>query len=225
MRPDDPCRRDAAATALAYLAETDPLPAAPLDAIVGFGVFDLRLPRFCAELLLRGVAPRLVFTGGIGAGTGELGGPEADVWRTEVRRAYPQITDDQIVLENRSTNTAENIAFTAALLRARSPALAFGAGLRRVGIVASPSRLRRVRLTMAKLLPEVATVRLLPTADFEVERALYTRNGVDYLDHLAGELDRIVEYPARGWIVAEPLPAGIEACRAILRRQPAPPTA
>ncbi len=216
--PLHPELRAAAATALAYLAATDPAPATPVDAIIGFGVFDLRLPSFCGDLFRAGAAPRLIFTGGIGAGTGALGGPEADAWRDALRRTHPEIPDTAVILENRSTNTAENIAFTAALLAREHPALAFGAGLRTAIIVTSPSRLRRVRLTLRHLQPELRVTGLLPPHTFESEARLYAANGFDYLDHLAGELDRIVDYPARGWIAAEPLPPALAAARARLRR-------
>ena len=208
----------AAVRALAYLAATDPLPPVPFDAIIGFGVFDLRLPRFCGELFLRGLAPHIIFTGGIGAGTGNLGGPEADVWREELRRAYPQIGDAAITLENRSTNTAENIQFTADLLARARPSLAFGVGLRRAIIVTSPSRLRRARLTLKQLQPALHVCGQLPAFTFEAEQALYASQGVDYISHLSGELDRLIDYPHRGWIAAEPLPPEIAAAHAELRK-------
>lgn len=207
----------AARRVLAYLAATDPLPAAPADAILGFGVFDLRLPVFCGELLRRGCAPRMIFSGGIGAGTGKLGAPEADAWLAALLRAYPDIPDAAIIRENRSTNTAENIAFTAELLRREHPELAFGRGLRRLIVVASPSRLRRVGLTLARLQPDLTVIRQLPPLSFEAELAVYGLQGIDYLAHLAGELDRLVTYPARGWIAAEPLPADIAAAHEQLR--------
>ncbi|HVU32567.1 MAG TPA: YdcF family protein [Opitutaceae bacterium] len=188
-----------------------------IDAIIGFGVFDLALPRFCAELFAAGVGRALIFTGGYGAGTGDLGGPEASVWRKEVLRAQPEIPDSAFVLETRSSNTAENIRFTAELLARERPDLAFGSGIKSAVIVASPSRLRRVRLTMRHLVPEVAVTRLLPPVDFERERALYERQGVDYVGHLAGELERLATYPGRGWIAAEPLPTEIVAAGAVLR--------
>ena len=57
------------------------------------------------------------------------------------------------------------------------------------------------------------------TATFEREQSLYASQGFDYTEHLAGELDRIRDYPARGWIVAEPLPPPIAAAHAVLRAQ------
>ena len=217
MRAAEPDLRTAAEAALAYLAATDPLPPEPCDAILGFGVFDRRLPRFCGELHARGAAPRVIFIGGFGAGTGDLGGPEADVWREELRRSHPEIGDEQVIIENRSSNTAENVAFTAELLARRYPSLAFGCGVRRVIVVASPSRMRRTRLTLWKQQPELAVVRQLPAVSFDAERALYERNGVPYLAHLAGELDRLVAYPQRGWIADEPLPEEIIRAHGLLR--------
>jgi hypothetical protein len=212
----------AARRTLAYLAATDPLPAAPGDAIMGFGVFDLRLPVFCGELFRQGRAPRLIFSGGRGAGSGRLAAPEADAWRAALHQAYPDIPDTSVILENRSTHTAENIAFTADLLAREHPELAFGRGLRRLFIVASPSRLRRVGLTLAHLHPELTVIRCLPPFSFEAELAVYGLQGIDYLAHLAGELDRIVAYPARGWIAADPLPLEIAAAHAVLRAATAP---
>jgi len=219
MAPLDAELREAAQRVLAYLATTDPLPPTPADAIIGFGVFDLELPRFCGELFQRGLAPAIVFTGGIGGGTGTLGEPEADAWRSALRVSHPTIPDAAVVLENRSTNTAENIAFTAERLARDVPTLAFGSGIRTALIVTSPSRMRRAWLTMRQLQPAVRCVRQLPPVSFDREVALYAANGVDYLTHLAGELDRIVSYAARGWIAEEPLAAEIRAAAVVLRRQ------
>lgn len=207
----------AARCVLAYLAATDPVPAAPADAIMGFGVFDLRLPVFCGELYLRGLAPHIIFSGGIGAGTGNLGAPEADAWHAALRRAYPKIPDAHVILENRSTHTAENITCTADLVTREHPALTFGRGLHRLIIVASPSRLRRVGLTLRKMHPALAVIRQLPPVSLEGEWAAYGLQGINYVAHLAGELDRLVDYPARGWIAPEPLPPEIAAAHAVLR--------
>lgn len=201
------------ATAFAYLAETDPLDRAPYDAVIGFGMFDLSLPRFCGDLYARGHARRIIFTGGIGAGTGDLGGPEADVWRQTLAESHPAIHDDDVIVENRSTNTGENVTFTADLLRREHPALAFGAGIRRVIVVASPARLRRVWLTLRRHEPDLHITRQLPDVSLEADAARHAAQGIAYRRHLRGELDRIVEYARRGWIVDEPLPPHIAEAR------------
>ncbi len=201
-----------------YLAATDPLPPAPVDAIVGFGTFDLSLARLCGDLHVRGCAPLIIFTGGIGAGTADLGQPEADAWRAELRRSHPTIADAHVILENRSTNTAENIGYTAELLARQHPGREFGVGVRSVIGVASPSRLRRVALTWKKLQPMVPFVRQCPpAATYASERTLYVAKGFDYDAHLCGELDRIVDYAQRGWIATEALPEETLGARARLR--------
>lgn len=201
-----------------YLAATDPLPPVPVDAIVGFGTFDLSLPRFCGDLHLGGCAPMIIFTGGIGAGTADLGQPEADAWREELRRSHPTIADERVILENRSTNTAENIGFTAELLARQHSGRRLGTGVRAVIGVASPSRLRRVALTWRKLQPAVPLVRQRPaTATYASEKAIYAAKGFDYDAHLCGEVDRIVGYAEREWIAVERLPAEVSGACARLR--------
>ncbi len=203
----------AARTIFAFLSAADPLPVQPCDAVIGFGTFDLTLAAFCGELHTRGLVRRIILTGGIGAGTADLGRPEADAWRNEILRTHPTIDPSAIIAENRSTNTSENIEFTADLLAREFPDFAFGRGLQTALIVASPSRMRRVALTLQKRQPALRFHRALPSADFDREYALHESKGIPYLTHLAGEIDRIRDYPTRGWIAAEPLPPEVQAAR------------
>jgi hypothetical protein len=185
---------------------------------MGFGMFDLSLPRCCGDLVQRGLARRILFTGGIGAGTGNLPGPEAEVWRDALRHSHPAIPDASVIVEARSTNTGENVAFTAALLERHHPDLAFSRGLTRLIVVASPTRLRRVWLTLRRQQPALHLARHLPAGlDLEVDRARYRAQGLDHRMQMIGELDRIESYPARGWVAAEPLPAAIVEAREQLR--------
>lgn len=208
----------AARTAFAYLSATDPLPKTATDVVIGFGMFDLSLPRFCGELFRDSRARHVIFTGGIGAGTADLGGAEANAWGDELLRADPQFPRDRLILENRSTNTTENIQFTAELLTRLHPQLAFGTGIRSALVVASPSRLRRVKLAMMHWQPAVRLTRCRPATSYEREHALYTSKGQDFVAHLTGELDRLVSYPSRGWIAHEPLPSEVVEAHAVLRR-------
>src|SRR5690606_33480191 len=120
----------------------------------------------------------------IGAGTGDLGRPEAEAWRDELFRHHPNFPREHLIAETRSTNTAENIAFTAALLEKRYPNFIFGGGLRTAIVVASPSRLRRVKLTLQHLQPALHVIRVhRSSSTFDRERELYQSQGIDYLDH------------------------------------------
>ncbi|WP_415909340.1 hypothetical protein [Oleiharenicola sp. Vm1] len=59
-------------TVHAFLAQADALPAEPADVVLGLGHFDRAIPRLCAELALAGRARWIVFSGGVGAGSGDF---------------------------------------------------------------------------------------------------------------------------------------------------------
>ena len=81
------------------------------DCIVGFGNFNTDIARRAAELYLQGYAPKILFTGGLGRNTeGLLPEPEA-VRFAKVAMACG-VPECDIILEDKSTNTAENILFT-----------------------------------------------------------------------------------------------------------------
>ena len=81
------------------------------DVIVGFGNFNTDIARRAAELYHQGYAPKILFTGGLGRNTeGLLPEPEAVRFaRVAMECGVPEC---DIILEDKSTNTAENILFT-----------------------------------------------------------------------------------------------------------------
>ena len=88
------------------------------DVIVGFGNFNTDIARRAAELYLQGYAPKVLFTGGLGRNTeGLLPEPEAVRFaRVAMECGVPE---EDIILEDKSTNTKENILFTRELLETR----------------------------------------------------------------------------------------------------------
>ena len=81
------------------------------DCIVGFGNFNTNIARRAAELYHQGYAPKILFTGGLGRNTeGLLPEPEA-VRFAKVAMACG-VPEYDIILEDKSTNTKENIEFT-----------------------------------------------------------------------------------------------------------------
>ncbi|MBI5769383.1 MAG: YdcF family protein [Verrucomicrobia bacterium] len=207
-----PEQRTAAELLLEWLAPADALDGGQ-DAVIGFGHFDLRIAARCAELWAAGQVARVIFTGGVGAGTADLGQPEADAFLAHVGRLHPGLPRERIVVENRSTNTGENIRFTLELL-AREPA---GRELRRVVLVANPSRQRRVMQTWRRLAPEIVAQAAPPATTLEEERRLFAAHGQDLLAQLAGEVERLRTYPERGWIepiaVPDTVRRAAELCR------------
>lgn len=196
---------------LEYLAEADPWPAAEADLVLGLGHFDRDIPRCCAALVRAGRARGIVFSGGIGAGSGDFTRPEAEEFLEQLRREEPQWVERVVAVEPRSTNTGENIAFTGALLAATRPTLAPGAGLRRLIVVTTPCRLRRARATVRRHWPDVAVSGATPAWSLAGEEAKYRAQGQDLAAQLVGEVERLVAYPARGFIAPVEVPPEVLA--------------
>lgn len=211
-RPQPSARLIAAArTIFRYLYLRDTLPPRA-DIIIGFGHFDPRIPRRCCELfgLLR--AERIVYTGGRGAGSADLGVAEAQYFLERSRAEWPGIAPGTFVLESESTNTGENVRNTLALLEGIRPT---GRPLESltVALVANAYRQRRVYLTWRRQAPAIACVNAPTETSFERERELFAHKGQDLLEHLPGEVERLGLYAQRGYIEKVPVPAQVlEAC-------------
>ncbi|MEP7259270.1 MAG: YdcF family protein, partial [Flavitalea sp.] len=89
---------------------------AKADCILTLGSHDLRVADRAAELYLQGLAPLMIFSGGLGNFTkGVWTEPEADQFAAIARKHG--VPADAILTENQSTNTGENILFTERLLK------------------------------------------------------------------------------------------------------------
>lgn len=85
------------------------------DCIVGFGNFNTNIARRAAELYHQGYAPKVLFTGGLGRNTEGLL-PEPEAVRFAKVAMECGVPEEDILIEDKSTNTKENIEFTHALL-------------------------------------------------------------------------------------------------------------
>ena len=88
------------------------------DCIVGFGNFNTNIARRAAELYHQGYAPKILFTGGLGRNTEGLL-PEPEAVRFAKVAMDCGVPEGDILIEDRSANTKENIEFTRAMLEAR----------------------------------------------------------------------------------------------------------
>ena len=85
------------------------------DVIVGFGNFNTDIAARAAELYHKGYAPKILFTGGLGRNTEGLL-PESEAERFKRTAMACGVPEADIILEDKSTNTRENIDFTRELL-------------------------------------------------------------------------------------------------------------
>jgi uncharacterized SAM-binding protein YcdF (DUF218 family) len=175
-------------------------PLQPAEAILVLGSHDTRVAVRAAELWLAGYAPLLVFSGGYGRLTeGHFTEPEADLFaRIAITMGVPERA---ILVENRSTNTGENIALSYQLLQKQ------GVNLNRLILVQKPYMERRTYATFMKQWPgpQVEIMVTSPQISFEdYPNEEVSREQVIHI--MLGDLQRIRLYPALGFQVHQPIP-------------------
>jgi uncharacterized SAM-binding protein YcdF (DUF218 family) len=85
------------------------------DCILTLGSHDLRVAERAAQLYLEGWAPIMIFSGGLGNFTKEMW-TETEADKFAAIALNMGVPEASILVENKSTNTGENILFTQQLL-------------------------------------------------------------------------------------------------------------
>ena len=119
------------------------------DVIVGFGNFNTDIARRAAQLYREGYAPKILFTGGLGRNTEGLL-PEPEAVRFAKVAMDCGVPECDILLEDKSRNTKENIEFTRELLQKQ------GIPHDRILGVHQPFMERRITAAMGVYWPEQA---------------------------------------------------------------------
>lgn len=177
----------------------------PADAILVLCSHDTAVAERGAQLFLDGWAPLLIFAGGHGAITRRLWTePEADRFaRIAIERGVPA---DKVLVENQSTNTGENVEFTRRLLRDR------GIDPDTFIVVQKPYMERRSYATFMKRWPGKRVVVTSPQVPFEEYLARYSNAALseaDVIGIMVGDLQRIRDYPVRGFQIPQEIPADV----------------
>jgi uncharacterized SAM-binding protein YcdF (DUF218 family) len=172
------------------------------DLVMGFGIDDMRVPDTCSRLYFSSFVSRILFTGGVGRGSGTLIGPESLAFRD--RSLLDGVPPESILTEQRSTNTLENVLFSIKLLKERK--LDPGS----IILVTKPHLQRRAWLTCKKHFQNAVFVNHPYPSNFDEEARWYRDQKVFFLS-LAGEIKRIIEYGKTGDLEEEPLPPVVES--------------
>jgi uncharacterized SAM-binding protein YcdF (DUF218 family) len=168
------------------------------DCILALGSHDLRVANRAAELWIDGWAPYIIFSGGLGNLTmGMWQEPEADKFAAiAVEMGVPK---EKILIENRSTNTGENILFTKQLLNDK------GLDPQKLMLVQKPYMERRTYATVKKLWEEKDIIVTSPQLTFE--NYVSVDIPLEKVIHImAGDLQRIRVYPAKGFQIPQEIP-------------------
>lgn len=169
--------------------------------ILVLGSHDLRVAERGADVYLQGWAPLLIFSGGLGNLT-------KGIWKESEADKFSRIALDKgvpaeaIFIENKSTNTGENILFTQQLLREKNldPETFI--------LVQKPYMERRSYATFKKHWPEKNLIVTSPQLSFEeypdpdipLERVI---------NIMVGDLQRIKVYPGKGFQIPQKIPADV----------------
>ncbi len=174
----------------------------PVDAILVFGSHDTRSAEKGAELFLEGLAPYIVFSGGFGSRSSNdhFSKPEAEIFaEVAIGKGVPA---DKILKETKAENSEHNVVFTKKLLEEKGlPSDTFI-------VVQKPYMERRTYATFKNFWPEPEIIMASPQISFEDYPADLEHK--ERLIHmLVGDLQRIKEYPAKGFQIPQVIPDGV----------------
>jgi uncharacterized SAM-binding protein YcdF (DUF218 family) len=171
------------------------------DCILVLGSMDTRTADRGADIYLQGLAPIIIFSGGLGKLTKDMWqGTEADLFATiALDKGVPR---EAIFIENKSTNTGENILFTQQLLQEKN--LNLGSFI----VVQKPYMERRSYATFKKHWPDKKLLVTSPPLSFEE----YPNNDISVeklINMMVGDLQRIKLYPEKGFQVYQEIPEDV----------------
>ncbi len=172
-----------------------------VDCILALGSHDLRVAERAAELYMEEWAPLVIMSGGLGNFTKEMWDiSEADQFaQIAIQKGVPS---ENILIENRSTNTGENILFTQQLLQAR------GINPQSFIVVQKPYMERRSYATFKKHWPGKDLIVTSPQIPF----AEYPTNEISLekvINIMTGDLQRIKVYPEKGFQIYQEIPVSV----------------
>jgi len=172
------------------------------DAIFVLCSHDKLVAERGAQLFLEGWAPLLILSGGLGAITKTIWSePEADQFaRIALEIGVPE---GKILVENRSTNTGENVLFTKQLLAEK------GLSPQSFILVQKPYMERRSYATFRQLWPEKEIVVTSPQVTFDDYLEHYSNEELsreDVISIMVGDLQRIRLYAERGFQLPQKIP-------------------
>jgi uncharacterized SAM-binding protein YcdF (DUF218 family) len=177
------------------------MPLRKAEGILIFCSNDLRVAEYAAALYHRQFAPWICPSGGVGRLTYDLyHKPEAEAFADVLRREG--VPDSVIFIEDKATNTAENVSFTKRILKENRLAD------QDLIVLQKPYMERRTLATLTYYWPELNPCISSPPISFED----YPFEGFsmeDLIHVLVGDFQRIILYAQLGWQSPQPVPEDV----------------
>jgi len=172
------------------------------DTILVLCSHDKRVAERGAQLFHEGWAPLLIFSGGLGAITRSIWSePEADQFAAiAIKMGVPE---EKILIENKSSNTGENILFTRQLLEEKK------LDPQKFILVQKPYMERRSFATFRKLWPEKEVIVTSQQVSFDEYLEAYASRELssdDVIGIMVGDLQRIKVYAQKDFQIHQEIP-------------------
>jgi len=171
------------------------------DCILVLGSHDTRVAERAAELYLAGWAPMIIFSGGLGNFTKDMWTEtEADLFAGIAKKMG--VPRENILIENKSTNTGENIRFTQQLLAQKN------LDMKTFIVVQKPYMERRSYATFKKHWPDKKLIVTSPQISFDG----YPTQEIPMdrvINIMAGDLQRLKFYPEKGFQIFQEIPPDV----------------
>jgi uncharacterized SAM-binding protein YcdF (DUF218 family) len=177
------------------------------DAILVLCSHDTAVAARGAEVFIEGWAPLLIFSGGLGSITKNL-------WQDSEAERFARIAmemgvpADAMLVENKSTNTGENILFTRQLLAERR------LDPQKFIVVQKPYMERRSYATFRQFWPEKEIIVTSPQVSFNEYLHKYSNQALSQdqvVSIMVGDLQRIRLYPEKGYQIFQEIPDDVWA--------------
>ena len=183
--------------------------------IVGLGCYNTDIAKHAAKLYFDGYAPKILFSGGLGRNTKQM-------WRDSEAQRFADIAlslgvpPQDILLEDKSANTAENILFTKALLAAH------GIKADKLLVIHKPYMQRRVKAAWGVYWPDCSIT--LTSYPQTMEDYFAHPGGTDHppaftANMMVGDFQRILIYPEKGYQLPQEVPEEVMASYSYLVSQ------
>ncbi len=172
------------------------------NVIIVLGSYDMTVPKRAIELYKKGYAPIILFSGAYGLYTeGVFKKTEAETFADlAVEDGVPE---KDILIEDQSTNTGENIKFSKRLLEEKN--IKVGKCI----LVTKPYMERRAYATFKQHWPELEPMVTSPTGDMNEYLAVTGFDKRQVVNTIIGDTQRIKLYPEKGYQIFQEIPANV----------------
>lgn len=170
------------------------------DAILVLGCSDISIVDVGVDVYKKGYANKIIFSGGLGKDTSKMWDePEANKFSNiAIQKGVPK---EDIIIENKSTNTGENFRFTKKIIEEND------LKIKKFIIVHKPYDEKRAYATFKNWMPEYEAIVTSMNISCQDYNTMAIEMGLpNWIDLMVGDVQRMKVFPKKGWQVEVDVP-------------------